>query len=466
MTMHTDVAVIGSGFSAVALSLNLLELLPATAKVSLVGSASGQGRGLAYSTQADCHLLNVPAGRMSLFVDRPGHFVQWLSGDGYRATDEDFVPRRVYGDYVADCLAAARKRTANRPALTLVDAEALSAQTMQDGGQLFTLSSGERLASRLTALCTGAGTRRLPLEAISEEVRSRVVHDPWTDAWWQRLPPESDVLFVGTGLTMIDQCLLLKRQGFRGTMHALSRHGLLPQAHLDRRARPVEAALAPGDGGVSHMLAALRAQAENSADWRAVMDGLRPLTQDLWKAWSPQQRSRFLRHAASFWNAHRHRMAPVVAREIAALRTAGQLVVHRGRLGGLRRSGEGVTADIGGRAPEAIQAAMVVNCTGLDRCMVEASPLLASLAARGMLRSDPHGLGIAVDDRSAVLPATGESDGCLYALGSLTAGRHWEITAVPDIRAQARSVAQAINASLSSLSLPASSCRERTRHVL
>lgn len=38
MSMQTDVAVIGSGFSAVALSLNLVELLPPTARISLVGA--------------------------------------------------------------------------------------------------------------------------------------------------------------------------------------------------------------------------------------------------------------------------------------------------------------------------------------------------------------------------------------------------------------------------------------------
>ncbi|WP_411037161.1 FAD/NAD(P)-binding protein [Shinella sp. BYT-45] len=449
MTMHTDVAVIGSGFSAVALSLNLVEVLPVTAKVSLVGTAREQGKGIAYSTKADCHLLNVPAGRMSLFADRPGHFVQWLRENGYRAAGDDFVPRRVYGDYVAGCLDAARRRTANRPALTLVDAQALDAEAMQDGGLLFALSNGERLASRVAVLCTGAGTRRLPLESSPDEAaRPFVVHDPWEDAWWKRLPPEADVLFVGTGLTMVDQCLLLKQQGFRGTIHAVSRHGLLPQAHLDQRAEPVASVLVPGEGEVSHMLASLRMQAESVADWRAVMDGLRPVTQALWKAWSPDQRRRFLRHAASFWNVHRHRMAPAAASEIDALRKAGRLVIHRGRLGTLQQADPGVTAVIGGREPKAITAGMVVNCTGFERCTVNASPLLSSLAAQGILRSDPLGLGVAVGDDSAVLPSDGESSGRLYALGPLTAGRHWEITAVPDIRVQARSVAETIGAGI------------------
>lgn len=182
------------------------------------------------------------------------------------------------------------------------------------------------------------------------------------------------------------------------------------------------------------MLATLRAAATATPDWRAVMDGLRSVTQDLWKGWTPEQQRRFLRHAAPFWNVHRHRMAPAVAAEIAALRKTGRLVVQRGRLQALHRQGDGVIASVQGRLAS---VAMVVNCTGFERCTVSASPLLSSLAAEGIVASHPIALGIAVDEHSAV-PT---SEGRLYAMGPLTAGRHFEITAVPDIRVQARSVA-------------------------
>jgi len=443
MRQETDVAVIGSGFSAVALALNLVELAPPTARISLVGARERQGRGIAYATTADCHRLNVPAGRMSLFADRPDHFTRWLAENGHAASAGDFAPRRLYGDYIGYCLDAALKRTANRAALTLVDAEAQRAEALADGGLLFHLSDGSELAARVSALCTGAGTGRLPLPdaAVSENVRPFVVQNPWQDAWWERLPDDGHVLFVGTGLTMVDQCLLLARSGFRGTMHAVSRHGLLPQAHLAHRADPLAPDLQPQSVELSTTLATIRAAAIATPDWRAVMDGLRPVTQDLWKGWTPEQQRRFLRHAAPFWNVHRHRMAPGVAAEIATLREAGRLVVHRGRLQALHRQGDGVIANVLGRP---LSVAMVVNCTGFERCTVSASPLLSSLAAEGIVEPHPIGLGIAVDDHSTV-PA---SEGRLYAMGPLTAGRHFEITAVPDIRVQARSVAGRIAAEI------------------
>lgn len=260
------------------------------------------------------------------------------------------------------------------------------------------------------------------------------------------MPNDADVVFIGTGLTMVDQCLLLKRRGFKGTMHAVSRRGLLPQAHLSRRADPADPVLVAGESKLSDMLRRLRAQAADMPDWRAAMDGLRPVTQALWKAMDADQRGRFLRHAAAYWNVHRHGMAPAVAQEIEALRKSGQLVIHRGRPGAIRSAKHGVIVDVVGVNAVALPAGMVVNCAGLERCVVGASPLLSDLARKGLVKPDSLGLGIAVDDDSTVITDREVTDGRLYAIGPLTVGRHWEISAVPDIRVQARSVAERISA--------------------
>ncbi|MXN45122.1 FAD-dependent pyridine nucleotide-disulfide oxidoreductase [Shinella kummerowiae] len=451
MSMHADVAVIGSGFSSVALSLNLVDVLPATARVCLVGATRKRGRGIAYAANGDCLLLNVPAGRMSLFADRPNHFVDWLAENGRSAAGNDYVPRQLYGRYLGDSLDAALKRTANRAALSLVDAEACSAEPVQDGSLTFRLSDGARLHTDFAVLCTGAGTARLPLRAdqLSSDNHPFIVHDPWAEDWLERVPSDGDILLVGTGLTMIDQCLLLKERGFRGTIHAVSRHALLPQAHLTERAEPTTPVLSAGGGEVSEMLAILRAAADAAPDWRAVMDGLRPVTREIWACWSPAQQGRFLRHAATFWNVHRHRMAPRVARGIETLQRSGQLRCHKGRLEAVRRVGRRVEARINARDGFALTTDLVVNCTGFDRCTAKTSPFLASLADQGLIQPDRAGLGIAVDEHSAAIAAGGKGKPRLYAMGPLTAGRHWEITAVPDIRVQARSVAETIGARVS-----------------
>lgn len=63
------------------------------------------GRGLAYSTIWDDHLLNVPAVRMSAFGSEPMHFLNWLHANGKPTARPDFfAPRKLFGTYIQDLL--------------------------------------------------------------------------------------------------------------------------------------------------------------------------------------------------------------------------------------------------------------------------------------------------------------------------------------------------------------------------
>jgi uncharacterized NAD(P)/FAD-binding protein YdhS len=103
------VAIIGAGFTGSLLALHLLRRCPRT-RVILIERNRQFGRGLAYEPGNDNHLLNVPAGRMSAFHDRPDDFVQWLhredrrDASGARYNASSFVPRRLFGTYVRHLL--------------------------------------------------------------------------------------------------------------------------------------------------------------------------------------------------------------------------------------------------------------------------------------------------------------------------------------------------------------------------
>jgi uncharacterized NAD(P)/FAD-binding protein YdhS len=53
----------------------------------------------------------------------------------------------------------------------------------------------------------------------------------------------------------------------------------------------------------------------------------------------PAERRRFLRHARSYWDVHRHRLPAENLRRIDALRVAGKLQVHAARLVATRAEG-------------------------------------------------------------------------------------------------------------------------------
>src|ERR1700712_4797195 len=109
-----DVAIVGSGFSAIAVTINLLRLLPSSAKVAVVGDDPGFGRGTAYRTEFYLHRLNVPAGRMSVFPDESADFVDWLRAEKRPVDADDFASRGDYGRYLRDRLAGLLRDRPNR----------------------------------------------------------------------------------------------------------------------------------------------------------------------------------------------------------------------------------------------------------------------------------------------------------------------------------------------------------------
>ena len=84
-----DVAIVGGGFSG---TMAAAQLVRRGLRVVLVEGGGRGGRGIAYSTRDEVHLLNVPAARMSAWPDAPDDFVAAGFGPG------EFAPRRAYGD--------------------------------------------------------------------------------------------------------------------------------------------------------------------------------------------------------------------------------------------------------------------------------------------------------------------------------------------------------------------------------
>src|SRR5262252_3168761 len=99
------IAIIGGGFTGATLAAQLLREADPSMFVVLIERGPSLGRGVAYATDCGAHLLNVPAQNMSALADDPFHFLHWAQCHfAYRVTPLDFLPRRVYGDYVESVL--------------------------------------------------------------------------------------------------------------------------------------------------------------------------------------------------------------------------------------------------------------------------------------------------------------------------------------------------------------------------
>lgn len=424
---RSAVAIVGGGFSG---TMTAAHLARRGISSMLIEGGGRAGQGAAYSTGDPAHLLNVPAGNMSAWPDRPEDFAA-------RAGDPaTFAQRRDFGAYLRAILDEALASGHSQ----LVEQRAVAAR--RNACWQVELDDGSTVTADALVLATGnqpPGRLRV-LDGAGE----RLVGNPWgrqaRSAIADVVASDGAVLIVGTGLTMVDVVLSLDRAGHRGPILAVSRRGQLPRGHAASEPAPV----APDDvpGGNSGALLKWLRRRSGEAGWRAAIDSLRPHSQALWDSLGSEQQRRFLRHARPWWDVHRHRIAPEVAHRLKQLIGDGQLRVAAGRIAACRSDGNAVDVEIQKRGGGNISGSLayVFNCTGpLHDLASTADPLLASLLSAGHARADDLGIGLAVDGRSRV-------DGAerLWALGPLTKGRFWEIIAVPDIRNQAAAVAEDI----------------------
>lgn len=460
--MTPRLVICGNGAAAAALIVALAKY-----RIELHATVIGRGafwRGLAYATTGLHHLLNVPAGSMSLDNDVPDQFQRWLKARG-RDDVEGFAPRGLYGTYLEDTV---RQSLREAPWLRLeqVSAELLGLTRYPDRWHVF---HGQGvLTADAVVLATGV-ERPSPLgERYGKEAGPYLVEDPWQP--WDVRPP-ARILIVGAGLTAVDAALNLIQARHKGPIVMLSRHGLMPLPHSGLPTMPKQFSLP--DSPLSQRLSSLRRAARDGGHWPDVFDALRPQWQGLWERLPDEERRRFLRHAAAHFNVHRHRMAPEVAATLTAARKRN-LDVRRGRLVAMApgRDGLRVTLRLGGR-DKTIWFDKVLNCTGPNtNTGLSGQTFIQTLVGAGLAQPDPLGLGIQVDQKNRVHGREGLQHS-LFAMGALCRGRWWEITALPEIRQQAvqiaRSLAEISAASAEFTPLPCSSqyfAREDHGHCL
>jgi uncharacterized NAD(P)/FAD-binding protein YdhS len=94
------VAIVGGGFSGAMTAVHLLRQKIPLLEITIFEQAHELGRGLAYSTPCPDHLLNVPAFGMSAVANEPDHFLTYAMSKDRQFTQESYVPRSIFGDYL------------------------------------------------------------------------------------------------------------------------------------------------------------------------------------------------------------------------------------------------------------------------------------------------------------------------------------------------------------------------------
>jgi uncharacterized NAD(P)/FAD-binding protein YdhS len=457
--MARSIGIIGAGFTGALLALHLLRRCDDQDRIFLIEKARRFGAGLAYSTGNAHHLLNVRAGNMSAFSAEPDHFVDWLRrlpGQA-RATIEDdppgpasFAPRGLFGSYVQQALAEAIWRGQRGDRLTIVNDEAVGIER-EVGGVAVKLAVGRKLVVDTAVLAVG--------NVGPAHNAGPIFGDPWDPRALVDLDPESPVLILGTGLTMVDTVISLLDQEHKGPIRAISRRGLLPRQHVGaisdetgeiRLPKPWEFDSPPSGRSLVQLMQTVRRTIDRAErggrGWRSVIDGLRPHTQRLWREMSLTERKRFLRHLRPWWDVHRHRSAPQVMARITEARERGQLQIVAAKVIAMAMEESGVAVRVkprGSRCFAEIRGTRLIDCTGLNGDVGQIDqPLLKQMLENGLIRADPLRLGLHVTADGAVIDRAGAAAADIFAIGPITKGAFWEIVAVPDLRIACEAMAE------------------------
>ena len=431
---------IGAGASATLVAYHL-DRLGFRGRIVLADRHSGNGP--AYASCDHRHVLNVPAGNMGAATDDSAGFLHWLNHLGIDppVVAADFVPRQLYGLYLDALIEPLRAD--GRVIRVRVGVCGL---TREEKRWRVDLERGAAIQADAVVLAIGnLPPRMLPgAELIDERL---VVNDPWRCRLEDFIRPHSRVLFVGTGLTMVDGVLSLAPAARNGVhLTALSRHGRLPlpwgtQESLDFDTSDTAPSL-------RRLLRQLRLRVEAGESWERVMNGLRVKAQTLWTHLSPADQARFLRHGRAFWAIHRHRIPDRNHERLRQLRQAGQLEILPARLERLRQVGNRVEARWCRRGQASREEGwfdLVVNATGPEAHYERSrDPLLRQLFAAGHVRAHPLGMGLDATSAGALRGANGAISPGLHSLGAPMQGVLLECTAIPDIRRAAERLAGAL----------------------
>lgn len=451
---HPTVVVIGGGFTGAAVAYHLAaRRLPQLGLVTVVEPRSLLGAGLAYSTMDPAHRINVPAARMSLISEQPGHFAEWLERTG--AVDREaetpeghvFAQRRLFGLYVDATL------------LPLVGEGLIShrqtvatAITRQGARFKIALEDGTALLADYVVLATTHPRPAVPTALRSLVGEKGLVENAYAPDAVAGVGRHDRVLIVGNGLTSADIVAALDARGHVGPITSLSRHGLRSKGHAATVAEPRgDFSTAPA-ATVLELLAHIRSElaASHAAgeSWHPVFDALRNQGGVIWAGLAPAERLRLVRHLRVLWDVHRFRIAPQVEAILERRIAEGTLDVVAGSVVAAMREPHAFAVDIRPRSRQTLLREhfdTVIVATGpAHAAILHENPAIASLDAAGLVRLDAYGLGMAVDASANALDRAGVPVPGLYIAGPLARGTFGELMGLLEVTRHAEFVAARI----------------------
>ncbi len=446
------IVIVGGGFSGTTVAANLLRLRNwGPGRVVLVERTRRVARGIAYADREYKYLLNVPAGRMSANPRDPLEFLAFAKNRLPYATADDFLPRALYGEYLEATLLKAELAARPDVRLERVRAEVVAIEKEAGSIRLHT-TDGRVLVADDVVLALGNPAPASPPLLDGLLTSTRYSEDPWTAPSSCRTG--ETVLIIGTSLTMADVVSATSVNcNDNVTIHAISRHGLLPPSQTAFRHAQCEgdssALLREASFSARRLMRSVRRLADDmqrqGGDWREAVTFIRSIAPALWNRLPLREKRRFLRHVRPYWDVHRHRLPQETLAQLEHMRLRGNLRIHAGRLMAFERAGDKVKVTWrprGAEKPSRLVVDRVINCTGPEYNPHRSrDPLMHSLLAQRFATGDALGLGLRTGPNGALIDASGGVADNLFYVGPQLRADYWEATAAQELRSHAERLA-------------------------
>jgi uncharacterized NAD(P)/FAD-binding protein YdhS len=438
------IAIIGGGCSGTLTALQLVcQSREIHLDVILIERAPAVGRGLAYEVPGDRCKLNVPVRGMSAFPDEPDSFLHWMQLQDPTITGDEFVSRRLYGSYLQDLLTLNSNKQGESSVRAIHD-EALDLAFNPETNQWHVaLRNQAPLLADYCVLALG-NLRRATFCGV--DVAS-TFYDPYRKETYETLTGKESLLIVGSGLTAVDSILEAEGHGFRGSYTMLSRHGRTPLSHETPTTSASSQSLAPSellaDSSLRTLTRRIVAEAREHGSSQSAIQALRPHLQQIWQGLSDTDKKRFLRHVRPIWEVHRHRIPKPHHDILESLKAQGRLTIQAGYLKRIEKDSAGIKVELASHG--AIQKRRfdaAILCAGPEGDLTKMeSQFVRNILGRRIVTSGPLGLGGFIDSDQP-------GSSTLSLIGPLQREALWEITAVREIREEAKKLATRIQQQL------------------
>ncbi len=345
--MQHPFVIIGDGFAAAVLLVHLARRDFDLSSITVIGT-SPLGHGKAYGTTHPHFRLNVRDNLMVIDQNIPDDFVNWAKHIDDPDAVADNGAGRFYrrGDF-ARYLSGVLAHHDIEHQITVISGKAIDIKPHQpdhdDNMALWDirLDNGDMISSRNVILATGnpsPSAQHLIADDMPADLKAKhIIATPWKGDALDNIPSTAHIGLIGGGLTALDACLGLYKNGHKGQISLITPHGILPPPqstweHMD---------IPPFPEGLtaSTFLRHIRTYLPDSDwtqfAWQSAYEGLRAQLPDGWRRLPDHDKRRLMNRLGWLWSLIRYRASPQSIAAVNAMQSSGQIQIIKDRVSGI-----------------------------------------------------------------------------------------------------------------------------------